>query len=462
MDLDQVKNIYFLGIGGIGMSSLARYFLANGYRVAGYDKVNTELTSSLLDEGAEIHFEDNKDLIAEEYKNKSNTLAVFTPAIPNGHTELNYFRNSGFTILKRAEILGRIVNKGNLVAVAGTHGKTSVTTYVSFLLSKTKDSCNAFLGGISKNFGSNIFINTESNKYVAEADEFDRSFLNLSPQVAVITSIDSDHLEIYGDLENIYKSFEDFVNRIKTGGTLICNISIKEKLKYLPVKTFTYSFDEENADFYASNIECNSGFYKFDLVTPDRIIKELKVVLPGRINLENTIAALAVVYCMGESIEELKPDLEKMKGVVRRMDVVYNSDDISYVDDYAHHPEEIKACISSLRDVYPGKTICGIFQPHLFSRTRDFAEAFAESLDLLDKAVLLDIYPAREEPIEGIGSEIILERMKNYDKRLISISSVIEFVEEAEFDVLVTMGAGDIGNLRSSIKRVIELKQMAI
>ncbi len=391
------------------MSALARYFKATGRDVAGYDRTSTPLTNELINSGMNIHFEDNTKLVPEDYLNNKDTLVIITPAIPNDHKELNLFRNSNFRPYKRAEILGYITEKGNNIAVAGTHGKTTVSTMIAFLLSQSEFGCSAFLGGISKNFNSNLVYSESSNYIVTEADEFDRSFLRFYPYISVVTAIDPDHLDIYGTRDELEKAFNRFVNQTKKGGKILAKSGIKLNLES-DYDYYTYTL-KSGGDFYADNISLNKGTYTFDVITPAVKITNLTLQHPGIINVENAVAATAVSYFLGVDEGTIRKGLSAFTGIARRFDYRINEEELVYIDDYAHHPKEITAVIESVRMLYPEKKITGIFQPHLYSRTRDFADEFAESLDMLDELILLDIYPARELPIKGITSRTIFDRV---------------------------------------------------
>jgi UDP-N-acetylmuramate--alanine ligase len=410
-------------------------------------------------EGIDIHFEDDIRNIPKNW-DPAETLAVFTPALPDDHRELSWFREKPIGLLKRAKVLGLISNEKSGIAVAGTHGKTTVGTMTATILNETAVGCGAFLGGISKNFGSNLLLpKDESPWIVAEADEFDRSFLHLQPQLALITAIDADHLDIYGDREKIVDAFEKFISQIKPGGKLVIKKGVEINPEKTPAEIFTYALKGE-ADFSTLNLrlDTSEGCYRFDLKTPDGIIANCKMNYPGLVNVENAVGATALSFLAGVSANEIKTGLEKYAGVRRRFDVRFKSESQIYIDDYAHHPKELEAVISSVKALYPGRKITGIFQPHLFTRTRDFADGFAASLDLLDEAVLIPLYPAREEPIKGISSETIFEKMKLENKHLISGEETFELLRNGKTDVVLTMGAGDIDRMAENIIEVLKSK----
>ncbi len=448
MRIENFENIYLVGIGGIGMSALARYFHSIGKNVFGYDRTATLLTSELQREGIGITFEDELVAIPHVFKNVDNTLVVYTPAIPSSNKQLNYFKNHSFSIMKRSQVLGLISNGLKGIAVAGTHGKTTVSTLTAHVFAQSKLGCNAFLGGISRNYQSNLLINNQSEYMVLEADEFDRSFLHLFPQVALITSMDADHLDIYGDKKELENTFNTFANQIKQGGVLLHK-------KGLPVKnhkvtTYTYSLNEK-ADFYAANLELVAGYYQFDLVYPEGQIADIKFSYPGKLNVENAVAAAALALICGVDEQSLKKAMNSFTGIRRRFDYQIKTDDLVFIDDYAHHPAELRATISSVRELYPNKKLTGVFQPHLYSRTKDFAPEFAESLNLLDEVILLDIYPAREEPIAGVDSNLILKDIA-VDAIKTTKQYLIHVLEDKSIEVLLTLGAGDIDKLVEPIK----------
>lgn len=446
--------IYFLGIGGIGMSNLARYFLSQGKLVAGYDRIETPLTKSLVEEGANIHYEDNLSLISSDFKNKDATLVIYTPAIPANHTEYNWFLSQGFEMMKRAQALGIITKTSDAICIAGTHGKTTVSSMVAHLLRQSKVDCNAFLGGILKNYGTNLLLSDSSNITVVEADEYDRSFHWLRPWIAVITSADPDHLDIYETAELYRESFEHFTTLIREDGFLIirkgAELTIKANDK---VKVYTYS--ESEGDMHANNIRIGNGELIFDFVSKDYLIENINLGVPIRINVENAIAAIAVALLSGVTPDEIKKAMKSFGGAKRRFDFKLKNENIVFIDDYAHHPQELLAAISSIKQLYPNKKITGVFQPHLYSRTRDFASEFAQSLSHLDEVILLDIYPARELPIDGVSSELIFDNITANRKDLIEKKDLLEYLKDRDLEVIVTFGAGDIDKLLTDIEGLL-------
>lgn len=457
-NLEKIKNVYFLGIGGIGMSALARYFKFTGKNVAGYDRTPTALTDALALEGIDIHFEDDIRKIPSKW-NPTETIAVYTPALPEDHKELNWFKSQPIGLFKRAKVLGMIANEKSGIAVAGTHGKTTTSTMVANILNKTDVGCGAFLGGISKNFGSNLLLPKDDSPWiVAEADEFDRSFLHLQPQLALVTSIDADHLDIYGDKKHIDESFEKFISQIHADGKLVLKKGVELDTSKTQARVYSYSLNEDS-DFCAMNIRLEEGAYHFDLKTPGENIFNLTMSYPGLVNVENAVGAAALSWLAGVSSQAIRSGIEDYQGVARRFDVHFKTEKKIYIDDYAHHPEELKAFITSVRALYEGKSITGIFQPHLYSRTKDFADEFATSLDLLDTAILTPLYPAREEPIPGISSATIYDRMKLANKKLVKTEEIIDLIVKDKNEILLTMGAGDIDRM---VKPIIEtLKKSA-
>lgn len=466
MNLSKIHSVYFLGIGGIGMSALARYFKAMGKRVAGYDKTATKLTDELIAEGIDVHFEDHIRNIPAYIKelpyDTENILIVYTPAVPKDHSEYVFFSLNGFNIKKRSEVLGLITDSSRTIAVAGTHGKTTTSSLIAHILKTAGLDPSAFLGGITQNYKTNLLLSsglgtnnqqpTTNNIVVVEADEYDRSFLTLHPDIAVITSVDADHLDIYGDKKHVEESFSLFAKQVNS--KLILKKSIVSKV-VTELKPITYSLHDESADYFAQNIKIQNGEYHYEVVTPSSIFGNMTLGQPGAHNVENSVAAVAVACEMGVSEESIRKSLKTFGGVKRRFDYHIKTDKLVYIDDYAHHPEELKATISSAREMYPGKKITGVFQPHLFSRTRDFADDFARSLDLLDECILMEIYPARELPIPGVNSQMLLDKMQSKNKRVCQKETLVQEINQLELDVLLTMGAGDIDTFIEPIKKAI-------
>jgi len=439
------KNIYFLGIGGIGMSALARYFHRQGYVVCGYDKTPSPLTDKLLEEGIQIHFEENCSLIPENL-----SMAIYTPAIPKDNAEYQFLEKSGILFLKRSQLLGLITKNKTTFAIAGTHGKTSTAAIAAHILHKEK-MMTAFIGGITANYNSNLIYDKFSDIMLVEADEYDRSFLTLYPDIAVITSIDSDHLDIYGNNMSMIASFNDFANNIKKGGTLITKKSLLEYIQ-TEANIKTYGIKSKESDYYATNIYIKNGKQYFDIVTPNGTIEKISFISEGLHNIENAVAAVAIADLAEMNHQTIKEQLASYKGVKRRFEYIIRRKKFVYIDDYAHHPQEIKACVASAKMMHPNKKICGVFQPHLYSRTRDFADDFAKSLEELDHIILLDIYPARELPIEGVTSEMLLKKINKSEKILLEKEQIIPYLKTIKPEVLITMGAGDIDRLVSEIK----------
>ncbi len=454
MNLKKYNKVYFLGIGGIGMSAIAQWFKTDKRTVAGYDRTPSNITKILQDMGIAISFNDTVESIPKEFTNdKDHTLVIYTPAIPKDNAILNYFLDEGYTITKRSQSLSELVTQKNTIAVAGTHGKTSISSMLAYLLSKTEQSCSAFLGGVVNNFNSNVLINPHSELMVVEADEFDRSFLTLFPQTAIISAIDADHLDIYKDHNDMVETFHQFVTQVSNGGNVLVNKNVElHKDVNARVKYYTYSASEE-ADFYATNIRIKNGKYCFDVVSPFGQINDLELGVPGLYNVENAVAAIGAALIQKANSDVLKRALAEYQGVKRRFDIQLKTDKVILIDDYAHHPTEIETCIKSVRHLHPNKIIAGVFQPHLFTRTRDFLEGFAKSLDLLDKAVLIPIYPAREEPIEGITSKAVLNKMTLKDKFFCEYNDTPKRISEIEADIYLIMGAGDIDRLVTPIKQ---------
>ncbi|RZV65608.1 MAG: UDP-N-acetylmuramate--L-alanine ligase [Flavobacteriaceae bacterium] len=448
MKLSSFDNIFLIGIGGIGMSALALYFHSEKKHVAGYDKTSTDITDSLISKGINVHFEDTIANVENSFLNNETTLVIFTPAIPKDHKELTYFRNNHYVIKKRSEVLGNITESTYCLAVAGTHGKTTTTSILGHILNESDVKLTAFLGGISENYNSNLILNGNEVS-VVEADEFDRSFLTLSPDMACITSMDADHLDIYGNEEALIESFNAFTHRLKPNGKLFVRNG-------LPLEGITYGL-EDDSDYSAQNIKIENGNYVFDLITPSETIKDIQFNLPGRHNLSNAVIALAMAVEYGRPPEQLVKALASYKGVKRRFTYHVKTEELVYVDDYAHHPSEINAVHSAVREMYPSKRALAIFQPHLFSRTKDFADDFARSLEQFDEILLLDIYPAREEPIQGVSSDWLLEKIENSNKKLISKSEIISEIKRSQASVILTLGAGDIGEEVEKITQNLSL-----
>lgn len=455
--MKKFTKFYFLGIGGIGMSAIARYYQARGFEVAGYDRTKTKLTEDLQNEGMEITYDESEMGIPTKFLDKNKTLVVLTPAIPADHPQLVFFREKEFQVMKRAEVLGYITRQNKGICIAGTHGKTTTSTITAHLLRQSKVDCNAFLGGISNNYNTNLLLSKESNFVVIEADEYDRSFHHLSPYMAVITSADADHLDIYKTHEAVKESFEYFASLILPGGALIIRKGIDiHPVLQKGVKMYTYSMDE-GGDFHAENIKSKPGEIRFDFVTPTERIADVRLGVPVKINVENSVAAMALAWLSGVTSEELRTGLSSFSGIYRRFNIVYQSPEVVYIDDYAHHPSELNAGISSIRMMYPDKKITGIFQPHLYSRTKDFADDFARVLSTLDELILLDIYPARELPIPGVDSAMILDKVTLTNKVNCKKENLIELLKsKKDMEVLVTFGAGDIDTMVPRIKDMLK------
>ena len=454
----EIQSVYFIGAGGIGMSALVRYFVSKGLFVAGYDRTPTPLTQELIREGAHIHFEDNPECIPEPCRDSKTTLVVYTPAIPAEHAEKKWFSAAGFTMQKRAEVLGTLTRQMNGLCAAGTHGKTTTSAMAAHLLHQSHVGCNAFLGGITKNYATNYLLSQTSPYVVIEADEFDRSFHHLRPFASVITSMDADHLDIYGTEEAYLESFRHYTTLIQQGGTLVIHTGLK--MKATPqdgVKLYTYSRQE--GDFHAQNIRIGNGQIVFDYVSPLDNINDIELGVPISINIENGIAAMALAQIAGVNPEEIREGMLTFRGVDRRFDFRIKDDKHVLLSDYAHHPQEIAESIKSLREVFTNRRISAIFQPHLYTRTRDFYPQFAEALSLLDEVILTEIYPAREKPIEGVTSELIYNLIGDHtQKRLVRKSELLELVEAENFDVLVVLGAGDVEDYMDQFAAIISRK----
>ena len=447
------SNIYFIGIGGIGMSAIARYYKFKGFKVGGYDRTPSDLTKELEAEGIEVHYEDRPDLIPED---KEHTLVVYTPAIPSDLQELVTVRERGYRLMKRAQVLGELTRMDGqrCLAVSGTHGKTTTSTLLAHIFTSCGEGCSAFLGGISKNYNSNLLM-SHSPAVVVEADEFDRSFHQLTPEISVITAMDADHLDIYGDLKHVQESFRKFASL--TTGTVIAKIGLPISGNDTKAHLLSYSYDDTSADFHAGNIRVDEcGYFNFDLFHPGGVVRDCRVGVPGWVNVENAVAASAIALCYGIETEAIKAALATFQGVKRRFDIHVNRPGLAYIDDYAHHPNEISTAISSMRDIFPGRKLTAIFQPHLYTRTRDFADEFARALSQVDKLILLDIYPAREEPIPGVSSEIIFEKVTAPQKVLLKKEELMDYLAKEEIDILITFGAGNIDRYIPLITSMLE------
>lgn len=448
--MNSYKNIYFIGIGGIGMSAIARYYKFKGCNVSGYDKTPSELTGELIAEGIGVHYEDNTDFIPKDVE---NTLVVYTPAIPHDLKELLYVQEHGYTLLKRSKTLGEIAKGQRCLAVAGTHGKTTTSTLLAHIFTDSKVGCSAFLGGISKNYDTNLLV-SHNPTIVAEADEFDRSFLQLFPEIAVITAMDADHLDIYGDLKHVHEAFQAFAGQVS--GTVITKLGLDITPNHTKARIMRYSYNDPRADFYADNLrkdEC--GYFTFNLKYPDGVIKDCRVGVPGWVNVENAVAASAIALVYGIDPEAIRHALGTFLGVKRRFDIHVNRPGCAYIDDYAHHPNEISTAISSMRDIFPGRRLTAIFQPHLYTRTRDFADEFARALSAVDKLILLDIYPAREEPIPGVSSRLIFDKVTAPEKVLLKKEMLMKYLEDEKIDTLITFGAGNIDRFIPQITEML-------
>lgn len=452
MNINSLKRVYFVGIGGIGMSALARFFSQKGVVVNGYDRTETELTATLQAEGMNIHYTDDTTLLDKEAE-----LVVYTPAIPQLHTELNWYRDNGYPVYKRSDVLQWITESYFAVTVAGTHGKTTMSTMISYLLREAGEGCNAFLGGISVNYNTNYW-SSDTQTAVVEADEYDRSFLKLRPDIAVLTAMDADHLDIYGTAEEMENAYIQYTHNIKDGGTLLAKHGLKRGGELKVANTLTYSLQNDAADVYATNITMKNGGYDYDVMFKGALLEGFRLNMGGMHNVENSVAAIAVTQLMKIAPEKVKAALAGFKGVRRRFEYVVKRNDSVYIDDYAHHPEELAALIKSAKLLFSDKKCVVAFQPHLFSRTRDFADGFAASLDLADEVLLLDIYPAREEPMEGVTSSMILDRMGNPNRNILTKEGLLKYVEVAPIELFITAGAGDIDKLVQPIKQIIEAK----
>lgn len=457
-EIKKLRSVYFIGIGGIGMSAIARFFDSRGIKVSGYDKTESELTKELEKSGIEIHYEENVEMIPTNVD-----LVVFTPAIPQEHTELVFYQQNGYKVVKRSDVLQIITQSSFNICVAGTHGKTTITTMIAHLLRDSGYGCNAFLGGISVNYGTN-FWPSEKNICVVEADEYDRSFLKLNPDVAVITAMDADHLDIYGTAASMENAFIEFSEKVKKDGLLLSKFGLKKAKDLKAKKHWTYSLQNENADAYANNIRIEKGSYEFDVVVGENELERLRLNMGGMHNVENAVAAIAVASSLEIDNNRIRVAIENFKGVKRRFEYIINNDRLVFIDDYAHHPEELKALINGARSLFKQRRCVIIFQPHLYTRTRDLADGFAEALDLADEVVLLPIYPARELPIEGVSSEMILEKMTLINKKVMNKEELLDRLKNKyvkninkEFgEILITAGAGDIDMMIEPIKKILK------
>ncbi len=449
IEVKDIRHIYFIGIGGIGMSAIARYFNSKGVKVSGYDKTETVLTKQLVAEGIAVHYEDNIEFI-----DKKANVVVYTPAVPKDHKELNWCRDNNYTVVKRSDILGAITNSAFNICVAGTHGKTTTSTMVAHILQHSGFGCNAFLGGIAANYGSNFWSST-NNVCVVEADEYDRSFLKLNPDVAIITAMDPDHLDIYGTAENVEQAFIDFSSKVKANGLLISKYGLKRGDELKAAHHITYHQKDEKADVHAANIKTNNGSYVFDVKAKDWALNDVALNMGGLHNIENITAAIAVAQHLKISDDKIKAAVSSFKGVKRRFEYIVKNEQQIFIDDYAHHPDELHALLTGAKGLFPEKKCTVIFQPHLFSRTKDFADGFAATLDMADEIILLPIYPARELPMEGVTSEMILAKMKNKNSSVKTKEQLLQWIKENKRELLITAGAGDIDTLVEPIKKLI-------
>jgi UDP-N-acetylmuramate--alanine ligase len=449
-DINKISSIYFAGIGGIGMSALARYFNERGVKVSGYDKTETPLTDKLLQEGIKIHFTDDVNLL-----DKHAEVVVYTPAIPASHTEMKFYHDNNYTLLKRSDILGMLTKDTFNICVAGTHGKTTTSAMIAHILKDSGYGCNAFLGGIAANYDTN-FWGSDNKVSVAEADEYDRSFLKLDPDVAVITAMDADHLDIYGTEKNMQDAFIEFSGKIKPGGTLIIKDTVQRFGEFKADNKLSYSAKNIAADIHTENLKVENGAYSFDVVIKEKRISNVVLNMGGMHNIENVTAAVAVANLLKVNEDKIKKAVASFAGVKRRFEYIVKRDDVVMVDDYAHHPEELRALIQGAKQLFPGRKTTVVFQPHLFSRTNDLADGFAEVLSLADQTILLPIYPARELPMPGVTSELILNKMTNADKRILEKTALVDWVKDHKPELLITAGAGDIDTLVQPIKNILE------
>ncbi len=454
MKESKLQHVYFIGIGGIGMSAIARWYKFKGYDVGGYDRTPSELTGQLESEGIAVHYDDDPSRIPADIE---STLVIYTPAIPESLHELQFVKENGYKVVKRSMALGEITRDQICLAVAGTHGKTTTSTLVAHILTESGEGCSAFLGGISKNYGTNLLMSSNPI-VVAEADEFDRSFLQLQPAIAAITAMDADHLDIYGDLAHVQEAFRQFASQVHE--TIILKYGLPIKQEEMSARIFTYHFDNPDADFHSTNLRLSpDGHYTFDLVYPGGTLSDIRTGALGWVNVENSVAAAAICLCHGVDGQKVRHAIGTFMGARRRLDEHVNKPGLVYIDDYAHHPAELESAISSLRGIFPGRKITGVFQPHLYTRTRDFAPEFARALSGLDKVILLDIYPAREEPIPGVNSELILKDITAPEKMLVHKDGLMALLEKEPLDVLGTFGAGDIDRFIGPITEMLEARQ---
>lgn len=452
-ELKKINAVYFIGIGGIGMSAIAKFFDSKKIKVSGYDRTETALTKDLERSGIKIHYEENIELIPKDVE-----LVIYTPAIPNEHKELKYYRENGYKVMKRSDVLQMITQSSFNICVAGTHGKTTITTMIAHILRESGYGCNAFLGGISVNYETNFWA-SEKNVCVVEADEYDRSFLKLNSDIAVISAMDPDHLDIYGTVEAMENAFIDFSKKIKPDGMLLSKYGLKRNSELKAYRRWTYGLQDEKADARAINIKVKNGSYEFDVMIKEKKIEGLLLNIGGMHNVENAVAAIAVAYSLGIEEEKIKQAISSFKGVKRRFEYIIKNVELIFIDDYAHHPEELRALINGARSLFSGKKITIIFQPHLYSRTRDLADGFAEVLSMADEIILLPIYPARELPVAGVSSEMILKKIRNKNKRVMTKDELMKWIKsDARFEVLITAGAGDIDMIVEPIKEILERK----
>lgn len=450
MDLNNIQRVYFIGIGGIGMSAIARFFNENGAKVSGFDRTETALTRQLTAEGMQIHYTDDIELA-----DKQANLVVYTPAIPPTHSELKWFREKGYEVVKRSDVLQEITRELFAITVAGTHGKTTISTMISHILRHSGYGCNAFLGGISVNYDRN-FWSSDKRVAVIEADEYDRSFLKLSPDIAVLTAMDPDHLDIYGTEQDMQEAFIHYTKNIKPNGTLVAREGVQRAADLQGDNKLWYSLQSFTSNAYAANIRMQQGGYIYDVIQQNWSIKDITLQIGGTHNIENSVAAITVAHLLGISDEAIKAAIADFKGIRRRFEYVINSDHQVFIDDYAHHPEELRALISSARGLFPDKKCTVVFQPHLYSRTRDFADGFAESLALADEVILLPIYPARELPIEGVNSEMIARKIKDRPVQIMQPDEVLDWLKGNTAPLFITAGAGDIDQLKEPAKKILE------